>query len=560
MPLSSPVPRRPITVVHPTRVPVFALLALLCAVSTAGRAQPVAGAGSDARPLPKGAVRIGISGNWDSYDRVHTADGTEPMLARLSTDALGIRALPQLAPAQEGIRTLSGIATFNLSLGPLEATGNPRASVTPLALDVGITNRLSLGLLVPYVESRDNVQLLLNRGGTGATVGQNPAFSATAGATARTTNGTLLRQLDAARTTLAAEIARCAAGGATGCDAIRANPTGAQQLVQWALETQTAIAAVYGDSLRGGSPVVPISASPTQVAIAQRIGSLREGFAGYGVTGITDGAAPAPATIVNGPGAVTRIANDTAYGLDYEALGGIRRAGIGDIDLTASFLWLNTLGARPAQWLTVRGLGVRSMVTAGWRFGVAGADRTNTAFDIPIGDGTNAFLARSTTDLVLRNTLWLSGTIRLVQPFSDQAMLRRPVFVDTVFFIPSTVGLASRSLGRRVEAEVAPRFAIGQFFGISGGYLYRRADENQYAFAATDSLPAATYTTGARTSQAYMVAVTFSTMSSFVRNRSKWPIEVLYVHTEPLTGTGDAVPAMASDRLELRVYTGFPRR
>lgn len=536
------------------------MLTLLCTAATAGRAQPVAGAGSDARPLPKGAVRIGISGNWESYDRVHTANGTEPLLARLSTDAVGVRALPQLAPAQEGIRTLSGIATFNLSLGPLEATGDTRVSVAPLALDVGITDRLSIGLLVPYIESRDNVQLLLNRGGTGATVGQNPAFSSAAGATARTTNGTLLRQIDAARTTLSAEITRCAVSSAAGCDAIRANPTGAQQLVQWALETQTAIAAVYGDSLRGGSPVVPISGSPTHVAIAQRIGSLSTGFSGYGVTGITDGAAPASATVVNGPGAVSRIANDTAYGLNYEALGGIRRAGIGDIDLTASFLWLNTLGARPAQWLTARGVGVRSMVTAGWRFGVAGADRTNTAFDLPIGDGANALLARSTTDLVLRRSFWLSGTIRLVQPLGDNAVLRRPLFVDTAFFMPSSVGVASRTLGRRLEAEVAPRLAIGQFFGISGGYLYRRADENEFAFAATDSLPAATFTTGSRTSQAYMVAVTFSTMSSFVRNRSRWPIEVLYVHTEPLSGSGDQVPAMASDRLELRVYTGFPRR
>ena len=99
---------------------------------------------------------------------------------------------------------------------------------------------------------------------------------------------------------------------------------------------------------------------------------------------------PASATIVNGPGAIARIANDTAYALDYSTLGGTRRAGIGDIDLTASYLWLNTLGERPAQWLAATRFGVRSQFTAGWRFGTAGADRPHVAFDVPIGDGANA--------------------------------------------------------------------------------------------------------------------------------------------------------------------------
>ena len=169
-------------------------------------------------------------------------------------------------------------------------------------------------------------------------------------------------------------------------------------------------------------------------------------------------------------------------------------------------------------------------------------------------------LTRSTTDLVLGKALWLSGTIRLVQPLSDQAVLRRPLFVDTALFTPTAVGQAARTLGRRIDAEVAPRLAIGQFFGISGGYQYRRADASQYDFAATDSLPALPQTTGMWTTQSYMVGVTFSTMSSYVRNRSKWPLEVLYVHTEPLTGSGYGANAVAADRLELRIYTGFPRR
>lgn len=522
-------------------------------------AQAVTGAGADATPLPKGALRLRVMGIWDGYDKLFTSNGSRAMFSGLATNALGVRQLPQLSAAEQAIRTLSGISTFALSLGPLEASGDARQSIAPISFDLGLTQKLSVGLVVPYVESRDNALLVLNRAGSGATVGQNPAYSTTGGSTARSLNGALLRQLAQSRSLLAAEIARCVPTTATGCDAIRANPAGAQQLLQQALATQSAIVAVYGDSVRGGSPVVPISNSATQAAINARIGTLRSALVGFGITSLTDGVLPAAAIVVNGPGAIARIATDSAYGLDYPTLGGTRRAGIGDIDLTASYLWLNTLGDRPAQWLAAKQFGVRSQVTAGWRFGTAGADRTDAAFDVPIGDGANALLARSTTDVVLNRFVWMSGTLRVVQPFSDHAVLRQPLLTDSTFFLPSVASRATRSLGRHLDVELAPRLMLGQFFGLSGGYQYRRADADRYEFGATDSLPATSFDIGARTSQAYMFGATFSTLSSYARGRSKWPVEVLYVHIAPITGSGDA-PAISTDRLELRVYTGFPRR
>ncbi len=538
----------------------LACFALQIGAAALLRAQAVTGAGADATQLPKGAMRIRVAGLWEGYNELFTSAGARPMFGGLSADALGVRQVPHLSAAEQAIRALSSNTAFALSLGPLEASGDARQSITPMSFELGLTRKLSIGLVVPYVESRDNALLVLNRTGSGATVGQNPAFSATAGVSARSTNGTLLRQMSQSRTALAAEITRCTTTAATACDAIRANSVAAQQLLQQSLATQTALATVYGDSLRGGSPLVPISNSATQTAINSGIGALRTAFAGFGVTILTEGMVPASAVTVNGPGAISRIANDSAYGLDYHTLGGTRRAGIGDIDATASYLWLNTLGARPVQWLAARGFGVRSQVTAGWRFGTAGADRTEAAFDVPIGDGANALLARSTSDIVFNRYIWMSGTARVVQPLSDQVVIRRPLLVDSLFFVPSTVASARRSLGRRLELELAPRLILGQFFGLSSGYLYRRADADRYAFGATDSLSAATQLVGSRSYQAFMFGATFSTMSSYVRGRSKWPVEVLYVHVTPVTGNGEAAPVISSDRLELRIYTGFPRR
>jgi len=148
----------------------------------------------------------------------------------------------------------------------------------------------------------------------------------------------------------------------------------------------------------------------------------------------------------------------------------------------------------------------------------------------------------------------------VVQPLDDQIAIRRPLIADSSLFFSSVSTSANRTLGRRAEIEIAPRLSIGQFFGISGGYLLRRQESDAYRFAADATLPEETLSTSSQTAQSYLVGVTFSTLSSYVRGRSKWPVEVMYVHTEPLAGTGTVVPAVSTDRLELRVYTGFPRR
>ena len=555
---------------RPRALSCLVLFVTLCGAPTRWRpvatAQAVAGAGADARPLPRGTVRMRVAGIWDGYDRTFRADSTRPLLSTLRTDAFGVRALPQLTAAQTAIRALSGVSAFALSLGTLEASGDARTVVTPFALDIGVTDRLSIGVVIPYVETRNNALFILNRSGTSANVGQNPAFAASGGATARAANGALLRQLARSRTQLTAEIARCAAVSATNCDAIRANPTGAAQAIALASATQSAIVAVYGDSVRGGAPVVPIRSSATQSSIDARIEALRVAFVGFGITSLTSGTLPAAASIVNGPAAIARIARDSAYGLDYETLGGTRRAGIGDIDLTATYLWLNTLGSRPVQWLAASHVGVRSQITAGWRFGTAGADRSNDAFDIPIGEGANAMLIRSTTDVVVSRRFWLSGTLRVSQPLADQAMLRRPLLDEANLFVPSVTGRAERTLGRRIEAEIAPRLVIGQFLGLSAGYVYRRASSDRYAFAPLAGVEAATtdaattVSAPAQSLQSVLFGVTFSTMSSFVRGRAKWPVEVMFTHAEPLSGSGGVVPAVETDRLELRIYSGFPRR
>ncbi|MDQ8158807.1 MAG: hypothetical protein P3C12_05215 [Gemmatimonadota bacterium] len=526
-------------------------------------AQAVAGVGDDAIPLPKGSYRLLASGLWNDWDAVFGAGGatTTPLFGTLNTAAAGVAIFPRLASAEAGLRALTGQSGFALSMGSLDASGEVRQSIAPLGVSYGVTRRLSLRLLVPYVESRDIAELLFNRVGSTANVGINPAFATGTGTTARASNGAVLSQIDLARSTLSAELARCAATAATGCNAIRANASSAQALLLRAASTRSAIATVYGDATRGGAPVVPITGGTAQTAVRATIAALRSDFATFGITSIADGAAPAGATTVYGPGGMAQIAKDTAWKLGYERLGNTRRAGIGDIDLTASFLLYDSFGADQAKRLLSGARGVRSMVTGGWRFGTAGADRTDDPFDVPIGEGANALLLRSTTDLVLSRSIWISATVRAAKPLVDNVAVALPSSTDTSPFAPFTVWPAARTLGTRMDVELAPRLAIGQFFGLSGAYLLRRWGTDSYQPAASDgNLAPGSTDVPTRTVHAAAFGATFSTLSSYVRGRSRWPAEVIFTHTIPLRGSGALAPAAASDRLELRVYTGFPRR
>jgi len=538
-------------------------------------AQAVSGVGDDAVPVPKGGMRFRVGGLWNDYTSVYApnAEGSykqRPLLAPLATSSLDTRAFPQLSAIQAGIRTLTARPDYTLTFGTFEAVGDVRQSTVPFALDIGLTKRVSVGLLVPYVESRNRGQLVLNRAGTSATVGQNPAFSTTAGTTARSTNGAVLRQLALARSQLAADITRCADPVATGCAAIRADPAGAQALLVRAQNAQAAVQTVYGDSVRGASPVVPISGSVTHTSIVSTIGAMRTAFAGFGVTSIAQGIAPAPATIVYGPGSLPAIAGDTLFGLRYNTIGSTRRAGIGDVDLTITGLLHDTFNADQQRRLNNRGRAWRSALTAGFRFGSAGANRVEDPLDVPIGDGASALLLRSTTDYVANRFFWISGTVRVVRPLGDDVAVALPLPTDTTLFNPFSIGSASRSLGQRTEIEIAPRLMFGEFFGISGAYLYRRVGSStltpQGSTGVIDCALGAfcpsvvAQTVAASSMQALTIGASFSSLASYLRRGAKWPLELLFSHTASFTGSGGIQPVSAIDRLELRIYRGFPRR
>ena len=518
-------------------------------------AQPVAGLGEDAIPIPKGGLRLVIGAHWDQWDRRLLPDGgSSPLLDGMASPSLGVSQLPALGTAQDGIRALSGASDFSLSLGPVEAAGGVRRSTTMLQADFGITRRVSIGVRVPYVEVVHDARLVLNRSGVDANVGANPARTVASGALAA--NGAVFMHLDDARTQLMDAITSCGTSG-TGatCEAILADPAAASALVQRTETFRTAWREVYGDGTYPGAPVVPVPLSNAHKAIDASLGALRTDFEKYFTTSIP-ASVPVGPSLVYGSTGLQQLVQDSAFGVNADTLDRAFRAGMGDVDLEARVLLFDSWGGDQIARLSNGASGFRVMASGGWRFGTASSAQANQPFALALGEGVNAILLRATADAVWRRRAWVSATIRSTTPLADNAVVRLPGAGLPELFFFSAPQSTSRSLGQRIDLEIAPRIALGDKFGLSATWLARSIASDRYEVTGGGEA----FETPSGTVQFGSIGVTYSTLASYARGRSKHAVEVLFAHEVALSASGLSVPSLVRDRLELRIYTGFPRR
>src|SRR4051812_31082887 len=126
------------SLVRPSRLPrrarsrlraaAAALLALL-ATAPLGRVWAQAGVGplDDATPIPRGWIRFGVLNSWTRYDsRFNGNRGIDPLGAPLSTDSLGPRQLPLLAPVEGALQTLTNNPLQRLTFGRLATQSDAR--------------------------------------------------------------------------------------------------------------------------------------------------------------------------------------------------------------------------------------------------------------------------------------------------------------------------------------------------------------------------------------------------------------------------------------------------
>ncbi|MGQ0640071.1 MAG: hypothetical protein ACT4P6_04745 [Gemmatimonadaceae bacterium] len=551
-----------------TRVAGWLAVALLAALPFGtARAQRVLGTTEDATVVPRGAIRVTAGISFSRADE-RFASGhpggaargqREPLGASLSFDTLGVNQIERLAPLTQPLRTLSGQSALELSLGALGVALNRDVRTLPIAIDAGLTSRLTLGVFIPYHFVRNDVAVLPGGGGN---LGLNPAASIP---DAQTRNGAVLSQLFAASARLRARLASCETDpSGAGCADLNANRQQALVFLTQADAGAAGLLAVYGDATRIGSPFAPIAGSSLEQAIFARLSAFNASFQTFlslPVDSVLIAARPVGATRLTLMD-VNAILSDSASGILAAPLESVEHGHLGDVEVSAKFLLYDGFQGRTSRRLArVDGVKARLSVGAAYRFATGMPASPNGFADLGTGDGTPDIEARGYLDVVVGNRFWWSTVVRFGFPQPDTVTVRIPD--ANAFGLPAAYRRhnVERARGKYLEAEWSPRLVLNDFFAVAGYYRYRRSDTDNYAgtFNVTDlsgntqtldasSLGAFTDTQEHRTG----FALSYSTIAGYAARRSGVPLELTLLIARVVRGAG--VPAEAQAAFSVRWF------
>ena len=541
------------------------LATLAGAPSTAG-GQAVLGVGDDALVLPRGVLRIRALYQVAEFNERYglntpgrAAGALEPLAVDFNLDTIGVTTFRNLAPLEAGLRTLSGIPTFGLTLGATRVSSDVTVMATPIVAEFGVLENLSVGLLVPIVRTRNEILFQANPPGSVANVAFNPALAVE---DARTQNTTAVLDLLTAAGQLEAQVA---GGCGTGASDPRCVLVG--QTRQFA----AGLAQIYGtNEITGlpvsttGSPFVPLASSDVQMAIAARIAGFDQAYTAQGITaisGVTPFGAEAPLSTSD----AQRILTEEAFGINADPLQTITRSGIGDVELGAKFRFLDTFEQRGMDRMTPRGFNYRASVGANVRFGTGEEQAANNFVDVGTGNGQTDIETRAFLDLLFGTRFWTSLVGRYGWQLADERVMRITDVPERALAPEYREREVQRDLGDYYEFEVVPRFVINDYFGIAGTYFYRHNYEDRYegTFLVPGSvtgfgdleLDASTLDQQTEIYEHRLGAgFTFSTVKAFNDGKAPLPLELIYHHFQTTRGYGGNVPKLFVDQLQLRVY------
>jgi hypothetical protein len=418
----------------------------------------------DRTDTPKsGQLRVKVDLRILTWSREFTSSGLEPLGAPLSGDTVGTLHLPVVARLQQDLRTASGMPGFIASIGQGLFSARAEVRVTPVTVELGVTNRLSLGVTLPIVRTATRTHFNLSP--TGASLGANP-LARVSGADAQYAD--FFNHF----TTALSQLSDSIGSGHYGCPS-SPQCAGAQALLSQGQAIRDALSrTVYGVGTTG-SPYVPLAGSDVGVGIDNTMAQLQSQLQStYHVAGFTDAFLLSTDTVTTD--VFASFLNDTSYGFGYRPLRNSWRYGLGDLALHAKY---RIGGGRYAA--AIAGL---------VRLPTGSRDSTLEVLDIPIADHQTAFEATVTQELTVAKRVWLNLAVRAGT--ATGSTRARRVAPPDAFLVPyQATTVLNWDVGDYLAIDFAPlyRFTSAFAVGAIAGYRTKRADHYAYA-SAQDSL------------------------------------------------------------------------
>lgn len=535
-------------------------VALLVAGARDAGAQRILGPGDDAFVLPRGTLRWTLGGRWGAVNERFGLDGERrPLGAALSTDMIDARVLPVRLGAEAGAFAVLLGSSARASLGSLRVEARARSQSVPLSLEVGVANRLAVSVHMPVTFTYASPLLIANptRAPGSATLGRSARLVPADSAAARQAFTQLNAELAQLIARVDAFVAAC--GGAV-------NPSCAAGIAlrNEAAQVSTAITQLYGSASRYS----PLRGSAAESAIVARLVDLAARASALTGTNVQINARGVGAAAPVGRGEIASLLSGPASELALDSLSERSRVRVGDVELGVRFLVFDGFGAEPARLRARRGA-LRVALSGNVRVPTGEAPSMDDPFDPGTGLGAWFVDGGLHADAAIDARAWLSASLRGGTGFAAQ---RRTRFARGPLGLGPLSGAitdAAWTPGSFVQAELSPRYALSEFFGVSAHYAFtgRGADRLESApdgrpivepgtlgiAAGTPSaLPALARAASSRV-QRLGLGASYSTVSAARRGRTRLPLELHLRHVETVTGRN--VDRESYQQVELRVYT-----
>jgi hypothetical protein len=542
-------------------------LAFVAVFANPAGAQRVLGVGDDALVLPRGVFRFRTLSQWTWFNERYGKDtpgrpdgALEPLGIDFTLDTIGVKQFPNLAALQGGLQSLTGNPNWYATLGNTVVNLRDHVAAFPFVFEVGLSKRFSVGMQVPYVQTQTSAFFNVNTSGTQGNLGFNPALVVAAAATQ---NATMNTQFTTAANTLEGSLAACQANPAASpqCPALLANQANARALIANSRAFAGGVNQIYSTS-----PFIPIVGTDAQLAIEARVAAFRSLYQSFGVNSIaatTTGPFPSQNRLTVRD--AQRILTDSAFGIVADPLSSVTRSHLGDIDIGGKFSVFDSFGGSTEARMSPSGLNFRTAVGVTFRLPTSQIESPDNFIDIGTGRKATTVEGRWFGDLLVGGHFWESFIVRFNKPFSDTQDMRIIDLPNEELAPLYRKQSVSRQLGTTFEFETAPRIVVNDYLAVSGWYLYRHHQQDNYT--GTFTIPAAVTGFSDITINAATLdleteqtehrlggGLSYSNLYSFEQGKAKVPFEVTYLHWQTVKGAGGNQPKFFTDQIQLRLY------
>lgn len=501
--------------------------------------------------VPGGRMRIDVGAefvSWDTRFGLRTESGgvieeEEPLGFDLTSDRVGTDLFPQLSGLEDLLVDALGDPSFQLRMGLSRAFIAKDQIRIPLRADVGVTDWLTVGAMVPFVKTRVDALFDFGADPASANLGASPGLDDPG------IVSTFLGDLQAAIVDFAQrtqEICAASGEGSTEC-------RDARNLLEEGREFQSGVAWSYGLG------VIPLGGSAAGEALTARLQQIGAGFAARGASS-PPSSLPLASTVLDGE-TFARLVQDPGLGIAGDPLDEFTGLWeVGDVEVSAAVRLLS--GVVPGEADGPARL--RYQLAAGGlvRLPTGRADSAANFLDVGSGDGQTDVELRLFGQMTFRDRFGLTADARW--GIQREGTVTRRASGPAHVLVPSAwQSEVAWDPGDYVRLELTPRFHLTREFSVGARYAYWSKGADAYELRLSPEADPAPGTAERvalleleteETLQEVGIGMVFSTRDAWREGTAPLPFEVQGVYRTAISGTGGLTPATSHMQISLRLF------